>query len=200
MTDAWKRGLAAIALVSLPLVAACSDTEEHTAQGATRDDGTLTLAAALGAEKDLDIVREAMEESELSGVLDGPASYTILAPDDAAFEALGKEGETLLEDEQRPVLVALLEDEQRPVLVALLRDHLLPGHLTPESIGEAIDRKGGPVTMATLGETDVIFSREGDGIKAELEDGGSASFAGTATATNNGVVIPISQVLMPPKD
>ena len=200
MTDAWKRGLAAIALVSLPLVAACSDTEEHTAQGATRDDGTLTLAAALGAEKDLDIVREAMDESELSGVLDGPASYTILAPDDAAFEALGKEGETLLEDEQRPVLVALLEDEQRPVLVALLRDHLLPGHLTPESIGEAIDRKGGPVTMATLGETDVIFSREGDGIKAELEDGGSASFAGTATATNNGVVIPISQVLMPPKD
>ena len=200
MTDAWKNGLAAIALVSLPLVAACSDTEEHTAQGATRDDGTLTLAAALGAEKDLDIVREAMEESELSGVLDGPASYTILAPDDAAFEALGKEGETLLEDEQRPVLVALLEDEQRPVLVALLRDHLLPGHLTPESIGEAIDRKGGPVTMATLGETDVIFSREGDGIKAELEDGGSASFAGTATATNNGVVIPISQVLMPPKD
>ena len=84
--------------------------------------------------------------------------------------------------------------------MALLRDHLLPGHLTPESIGEAIDRKGGPVTMATLGETDVIFSREGDGIKAELEDGGSASFAGTATATNNGVVIPISQVLMPPKD
>ena len=187
MTDAWKRGLAAIALVSLPLVAACSDTEEHTAQGAMRDDGTLTLAAALGAEKDLDIVREAMDESELSGVLDGPASYTILAPDDAAFEALGKEGETLL------------EDEQRPVLVALLRDHLLPGHLTPESIGEAIDRKGGPVTMATLGETDVIFSREGDGIKAELEDGGSANFSGTATATNNGVVIPISQVLMPPK-
>ena len=84
--------------------------------------------------------------------------------------------------------------------MALLRDHLLPGHLTPESIGEAIDRKGGPVTMATLGETDVIFSREGDGIKAELEDGGSANFAGTATATNNGVVIPISQVLMPPKD
>ena len=41
---------------------------------------------------------------------------------------------------------------------------------------------------------------EVDGIKAELEDGGSASFAGTATATNNGVVIPISQVLMPPKD
>ena len=188
MIDAWKSGLAAIALVSLPLVAACSDTEEHTAQGATRDDGTLTLAAAPGAEKDLDVVREAMDESELSGVLDGPASYTILAPDDAAFEALGKEGETLL------------EDEQRPVLVALLRDHLLPGHLTPESIGEAIDRKGGPVTMATLGETDVIFSREGDGIKAELEDGGSASFAGTATATNNGVVIPISQVLMPPKD
>ena len=47
MTDAWKSGLAAIALVSLPLVAACSDTEEHTAQGAMRDDGTLTEERSL---------------------------------------------------------------------------------------------------------------------------------------------------------
>ena len=187
---ARRAGHAVLPLFALALLSSCGSEPQPDDDNPvlTEDAGALTVAAALGSDPDLSAAQDAIEKSQLTTVLDGPASYTILAPDDAAFEALGKEGETLL------------EDEQRPVLVALLRDHLLPGHLTPESIGEAIDRKGGPVTMATLGETDVIFSREGDGIKAELEDGGSANFAGTATATNNGVVIPISQVLMPPKD
>ena len=184
MTDAWKSGLAAIALVSLPLVAACSETEEHTAQGATRDDGTLTLAAALGAEKDLDIVREAMDESELSGVLDGPASYTLLAPTNAAFEAVN--------DRAMP----LLEPEHRPVLIAILRNHLLPGHLTPEAIDAAIDREGGPVAMTTLGRTLVYFSRSEGKLFVSLGDT-RAALVDSATAVNNGVVIPIDTILAP---
>lgn len=187
MTDAWKSGLAALALVSLPLVSACSKVEDENPETATKDDGTLTLAAALGADDELGTLRDAMEESELSGVLDGPASYTVLAPNNAAFEALGEDG------------TALLQDEQRPVLVAILRDHLLPGHLTPEAIGEAIDKKGGPVTMATLGQTEVTFSKSGENVSVAVEDGGNATFSGTAIAANNGVVIPIDTVLLPPK-
>lgn len=187
MSTVWKGGLAALALASLPVVSACSDTGAADSQTATKDEGTTTLASALGAGDDMDMLRDALEESELSGVLDGPASYTVLAPGDAAFEAMGEQGE------------ALFEDEQRPVLVALLRDHLLPGHLTPEAIGEAIDKKGGPVTMATLGDAEVTFSRSGDTVQVAMADGGSATFAGRAIATNNGVVIPIDTVLLPPK-
>ncbi len=188
MNRTWKTGLAALALASLPLVSACSDAgSDDKSAIATKDDGTTTLASALGNNDDLDVLRDAMEESELSGVLDGPASYTLLAPSDEAFEAMGDSGK------------ALLDDEQRPVLVALIRDHLLPGHLTPEAIGEAIDKKGGPVIMTTLGHTDVTFSKSGNTVNVALADGGKANFSGAATATNNGVVIPIDAVLLPPK-
>ena len=115
------------------------------------------------------------------------ALATLMPTGDAAFDALGTEGTTLL------------KDEQRPVLVAVLRDHLLPGHLTPEAIGEAIDRKGGPVTMATLGQAEVTFSKSGETVNVVMDDGSDAAFAGTAIAANNGVVIPINKVLLPPK-
>jgi uncharacterized surface protein with fasciclin (FAS1) repeats len=187
MTDTWKTGLAAIALASLPLASACTKVEDENPETATKDDGTLTLAAALGANEELETLRGAIEQSELSGVLEGPASYTLLAPSNAAFDALGEEGATLL------------EDQQRPMLVAVLRDHLLPGHLTPEAIGEAIDRKGGPVTMATLGQAEVTFSKSGETVNVVMDDGSDAAFAGTAIAANNGVVIPINKVLLPPK-
>lgn len=182
-----KSGLAALALAVVPLAAGCTVAEDENPETATKDDGTLTLAAALGADDTLGTLRGALQKSELSGVLEGPASYTLLAPNDKAFEAMGEEGG------------ALMAEEERPMLVAVLRDHLLPGHLTPEAIGEAIDKKGGPVTMGTLGDTEVTFARSGDTITATMGDGSPAGFSGTAIAANNGVVIPIDSVLLPPK-
>ncbi len=187
MPATWKSALAPLALALLVPTTACSDADNSAKENGTRDDGTQTLASALAADDDLHSLQAAVERSDLSGVFDGPASYTVLAPDDAAFEALGDEGETLL------------EADQRPILVAILRDHLLPGHLTPETIGEAIERKGGPVTMTTLGQTEVSFSRSGDDIMVSSGDGTTAQFAGAAIATNNGVIIPIDTVLLPPR-
>lgn len=187
MPVTWKSALAPLSLVLLVPMAACSEADSPEPENGTRDDGTQTLASALAADDDLRSLQAAVERSELSGVFDGPASYTVLAPDDAAFEALGDEGE------------ALLEADQRPVLVAILRDHLLPGHLTPETIGEAIERHGGPVTMTTLGQAEVSFSRSGDDIVVSSGDGMTAQFAGTAIAANNGVIIPIDTVLLPPR-
>ena len=182
-----KFGLAALTLAILPLAAGCTAVEDENPDTATKDDGTLTLAAALGADESLGTLRGALAETELSGVLEGPASYTLLAPNDTAFEAMGDQGS------------ALMTEEQRPMLVAVLRDHLLPGHLTPEAIGEAIDKKGGPVTMGTLGDTEVTFARSGETITATMGDGSPAGFSGTAIAANNGVVIPIDGVPLPPK-
>ena len=101
MIKTCKTALTAFALASLPLIAACGEQDETPAETATRDDGTLTLAAGLGADEQLDTLRRAIEQSELSGVFEGAASYTMLAPRDAAFEALGEEGADLLREEQR---------------------------------------------------------------------------------------------------
>ncbi|KWV95417.1 fasciclin domain-containing protein [Erythrobacter sp. AP23] len=176
-----------VAIVSLPLLAACGDVEPDQPEIATTEDGSLTLAAALGTNDDLGRLQQALAQSELSGVFDGPASYTVLAPTDMAFEDLRTDG------------TALLEEDQRPILVAILRDHLLPGHVTPEGIEEAIRTQGGPVTMTTLGETDVVFTKSGDTITVEMGGAARATLSGTAIAANNGVVIPIDSVLLPPK-
>ena len=183
-----KSGLAAIALASVPLVGACSKVEDETPETATKDDGTITLAAALAEKDELAKLRDALTQSELAGILDGPASYTVLAPTDTAFAALGEEGE------------AIFTEEQRPLLIALLRDHLVPGHLTPETISKAIADKGGPVTMTTLGEGALTFSQDGDAISVTMPGGAKATVSGTAIAANNGVVIPLDKVLLPAKD
>lgn len=185
MPATWKTCLAPFALAALCTVTACGDEEAPATKIGTTDEGTQTLAAALGSHDDLGTLRKAIDQSELGGVFDGPASYTILAPDDAAFAALGDDG------------TALLEDEERPILVAILRDHLLPGHLTPEVIGESIERNGGPVTMTSLGDSKITFAKSGDDITASTEDGTTARIAGNAIAANNGVVIPVDAVLLP---
>lgn len=180
-----KSGLAAIALASLPLVAACSKVEDDNPQTETKDDGTITLAAALAAEDNMGKLRSALTQSELAGLLDGPASYTVLAPTDSAFEALGEEGKTIF------------DQEQQPMLIALLRDHLVPGHLTPETIAKAIADRGGPVTMTTLGEGEVTFTQGDQVINVTMPGGAKATITGTSIAANNGVVIPIDTVLLP---
>lgn len=184
----FNRGLAAIALASIPLIGACTKVEDDNPVTATKDDGTITLAAALAEEEDMDKLREALADSELAGLLDGPASYTVLAPTDTAFETLGEEGELIF------------AEEQRPLLIALLRDHMLPGHLTPETISKAIVDKGGPVTMTTLGDGAVTFTQEGDTIVVTMPGGATANITGTSIAANNGVVIPLDAVLLPEKE
>lgn len=188
MQNPWKTALASIVLAGLPLAAGCTKINDEDPATETQEDGTVTLASVLGSTEGLGTISDTLGDSELASVLDGPASYTLLAPNDAAFEALGEAGE------------ALMEEEQRPVLVAILRNHLLPGHLTPEAIEQAIADSEGPVTMTTLGDGNLTFSKSGDQLIVETEDRSSAIIAGSSTATGNGVVIPLDTVLMPVPD
>jgi uncharacterized surface protein with fasciclin (FAS1) repeats len=180
----------AAALAAIVLLPACSAADENAANGGDgtlQEDTTRTLVASLGDLPDLATLNGAISSAELGTVFDGPASYTLLAPNNAAFEKLGEEGKTLL------------TEEQRPVLVGLLREHILPGHMTPENIDKAIADKGGPVTMTTLGGGNVTFSKEGDVVMVDNGAGSKASFSGSASASSNGVIIPLDTVLVPEK-
>lgn len=191
MTNRFARPVVtALIAATLPLAAACSKVEdgENAASADAQGNVTETLAASLGDADGLGSLANAIETAELGTVFDGPGSYTLLAPDDAAFEKLGDQGN------------ALLEEEQRPMLIAVLRSHILPGHLTPENIAKAIDDKGGPVTVTTLGGGNVTFSKDGEALTVANDEGSSAPFSADATAATNGVIIPIGAVLMPPKE
>lgn len=173
--------------VTLSLTAACSKVDES-ATDAGQEASVDTLAASLSEVEDLDTLDQAIEVAELGSVFDGPASYTLLAPDDEAFTKLG--------DRQQ----ALMDEAQRPMLVALLRNHILPGHLTPESVEKAIAQKRGPVTMTTLGGETVRFEQDGKNVTVTSGSGSKALFAGTSVQANNGVIIPIDTVLLPAQE
>lgn len=177
------------AIAGLAVLPACSDNDDAASvdSTATQEKASLTVAAALSEMRDMSALSGAISSSQLASIFDGPGSYTVLAPNNAAFEALGDEANVLM------------QEDQRPVLVGLLRSHILPGLLTPESISKAIADKGGDVTVSTFGGGAVTFSQEGDKLVVANEDGTRAAFAGPATSASNGAVIPLDAILVPAK-
>jgi uncharacterized surface protein with fasciclin (FAS1) repeats len=179
------RSLATVAaLIMLPL-AGCSDTGDKTngdkpvATASASD----TLAAALAGQVDLSQLNDALKETGLSQVFDNGASYTIFAPTDAAFDKMGDKSK------------ALMQPGQKAVLAAILRDHIVPGYLTPDDIGTAIDAQGGQVKVKTMGGHKLSFTREGKGYSVTAEDGSSALIAGDPVTAADGVAIPVDGVL-----
>ena len=159
-------------------------SREDAAEDETPEVSTATLAALIMEADGLSTVAGVIGEAGLAQVFDGAASYTLLAPQDSAFEALGNAGEELR------------SDEQRPAMVAILRDHIVPGYLTPQDIANAVEADDdGSIQMRTMGDHVLTFTGEGDAITVTGEDGATARFAGEALLGSNGVAIPLDGVL-----
>jgi uncharacterized surface protein with fasciclin (FAS1) repeats len=179
---------AAAALAILSPLAACSQSEPATEAGDSAPAAAnRTLAATIGSASDLTTLSGALSEAGLADVFDGPGSYTILAPDDGAFGSLKRE------------TPALEDDAHRAELVAVLRGHILPGHLTPDAIRKAIDDRKGPVTMTTLDDGEVTFSKSGNTITVTGADGSKATIDGEALVASNGVVLMVDRLLKKPE-
>ncbi|QZD94812.1 fasciclin domain-containing protein [Qipengyuania gelatinilytica] len=184
-TNFTKPFVLAGAIAGLAMLPACSSGETTDSVGETQDYTTRTLAAALGDLPEMASFSGAISSAQLNSIFDGPASYTVLAPSDEAFNALGEKGQSLM------------TEEQRPVLAGVLREHILPGHLTPEDITAAIESQGGGVTMTTFGGGDLTFSMDGETVVATNPSGEVARFNGAATQAANGVIIPVDAVMIP---
>ena len=182
-----RTAIAAVSLAALVPLGACSKVENGTAAEADNEAVDRTLAAVIADSPDLTSVSRAMSDAGLAGVFDGPGSYTVLAPDDDAFAKLGDGGKELT------------SDEGKPILVAVLRDHILPGHMTPKAIRDAIAQQDGSVEVTTLGDGAVTFTLDDDNLVVQGEDRTRARVDGTAQAASNGVVIPIDGVLKKPQ-
>ena len=172
----WALAVAAVALHG------CA--RDDAAEGEAEEASTKTLAALIAEADGLSTVAGVIGEAGLAQVFDGAASYTLLAPQDSAFEALGEAGE-----EMRSA-------DQRPAMVAILRDHIVPGYLTPQDIARAVETDDdGSVEMRTMGGHVVTFTGEGEAITVTAEDGATARFAGEALRGSNGAAIPLDGVL-----
>jgi len=185
ITHPLQRSLAIAAAAALLPLGACSkesdkaDTEKMAAPEPSGD----TLAEAMSKQDDLSTLSGALRDTGLSQVFDNAGSYTIFAPTNAAFDKLGEAGK------------GLRQADQRAVLAAVLRDHIVPGYLTPDDIGTAIDAQGGRVKVQTMGNHKLTFTRDGDAYRVAAEDGSSAKITGDAVTASNGVAIPLDGVL-----
>ena len=174
----------ALAAATLTLGACADEAEDgQTERSAEAEPSGETLAEAISGVESLTTVAEALQDVGLTQVFDGAGSYTILAPTEDAFAALGETRE------------ALTEPGQRAAIAAVLRDHIVPGYLTTADIEAAIDAQGGAVQVESMGEQSLRFTRDGEGIRVTSEDGSTAMIAGDALRASNGVAIPLDGVL-----
>ncbi|QYU70793.1 fasciclin domain-containing protein [Leptolyngbya sp. 15MV] len=174
-------GLAGIALA----IAGCSGDAASQGSGAVATSNQ-TLATVFANSDRFRTTAGALNETGLAGAFDGPGTYTLLAPDDAAFAALGAPGQQLM------------APDQRAVLVALLRNHVIPGQLDLASVREAIEQQHGAVEMRTLGGGTVSFALEGESLVVSGHGNRATIDPGGQVIASNGTLIPIDAVLAQP--
>jgi uncharacterized surface protein with fasciclin (FAS1) repeats len=132
----------------------------------------------------MQVMAESLKETGISGIFEGKGSYTLLAPEDAAFEALGDKAKELT------------GSDDHSALAALLKAHLIPGYLTPQDISAAIDAsQNGEVVMTTLGGDALTFAKSGDTITITAPDGSQANIDGEAITGGASIAIPVDGIL-----
>jgi uncharacterized surface protein with fasciclin (FAS1) repeats len=176
-------------LLTLPLLAfgasACGDDEDEAASTApaatatpeptsTAEAGEDVVALAQ-ATPDLSTLVKAVTAAELAETLQGDGPFTVFAPTNDAFAAVGQDA-----------LADLLKPRNREQLASVLTYHVVPGEM------QAADLQDGQMLETVQGES-LPVSVEGDQVKV-----GDATVAQADVEASNGVVHVIDAVLMPP--
>jgi uncharacterized surface protein with fasciclin (FAS1) repeats len=186
-TQALALGVAASALLA---VGAC-DKKQATANGAPNAQtpkaqkaaGSKTIAAGLASDGRF---MAAAKTAGLDQTLAGPGPYTVIVPDDAAFNGA-------------PTGTFDPKPQNRAQLTGVLTNLILPGTVMVADIDKAIDSGKGKTPLATMGGGTLTASKEGG--KTVLTD--SAGHKATITQGDeqftNGVVHHVDALLMPAK-
>ncbi|HEU0098538.1 MAG TPA: fasciclin domain-containing protein [Allosphingosinicella sp.] len=143
-----------------------------------------SLLQALGGSADHKTLANAVRAAGLTETLSGAQPYTLFAPTEAAFQKL-------------PAGAAngLLAPESKGQLVALLTGHIVPGVVTAADLGKAVERGKGKAELATVGGSNLSFSRDGDALVVTDAAGGRARITGAEQVASNGVVHSVDGVL-----
>ena len=173
---------AAAALLALPACSKPAATGEAASTEMAKSDKS--LGDVIGGDGQFKTLAASLKSTGLDGVFTGKGDYTVLAPTEAAFTALGDKA------------AELTAPDQNAALAAVLRSHVVPGMLTTSDIGKAIDANGGkPISMRTMGTGSVKFARSGADLTVTADDGATAKLSGAGMSASNGAVLPIDAVL-----
>lgn len=156
------------------------DTSEEApadeADEAPADEAKAIVDLAVGT-PDLSTLVEALQAAELVEALSGEGPFTVFAPTNAAFEALG---ETLTE---------LMEAEDKTALANILKYHVVSGKVMSTDLSDGMEAE-------TLNGAKIKIAISDEGVK--LND--AASVATADVDATNGVVHIIDAVILPPTE
>ncbi|WP_161956780.1 fasciclin domain-containing protein [Sphingosinithalassobacter portus] len=178
------RGMIAPVMAIGLMLSACTDGGDAKRSDALTPSDR-TVAVALDQIDTLDRTGALVKSSGLEDVLDGIGPYTVFAPNDAAYAAIGQDAAAL--DSKSEGAGALA--------AALLRAHIVPGLLTDQDIANAIKANGGSVEMTTMDDNILTFRKEGDAIIVSAPDGATAHLLPGTEVAKNGAVHPIDALL-----
>jgi uncharacterized surface protein with fasciclin (FAS1) repeats len=142
------------------------------------------LLQALGGSADHKTLANAVRAAGLTETLSGAQPYTLFAPTEAAFGKL-----------EPGAANGLLAPEAKGRLVTILTGHIVPGLVTTADLERAIERGKGKAQLATVGGSNLSFSRDGESIFVTDAAGGQARVTGAEQLASNGVVHSVDGVL-----
>ncbi|WP_440056914.1 fasciclin domain-containing protein (plasmid) [Pseudoalteromonas sp. T1lg65] len=174
-----KVTLSLVACLSLSLLSGCSDSDNNvTVNQPPVVETTTTIADVAADNESFSTLLAALQATGLDQVLDDPSKkFTVFAPTNAAFAALG-EG----------AVASLLE--QPEVLTDILTYHVLEGEVDAQA---ALSSAGSTVEMVNGDKLALSFNGE------SLQLNG-VTVTSTDLKTDNGIIHVIDAVLMPPED
>ena len=181
-TQALTLGLAAVLVV----VGGCNKASENRMNAQTPEAqkaaGNKTIAAGLAANGKF---MAAAKAAGLDQTLAGAGPYTVLVPDDAAFD-------------KAPAGTFDAKPENRAQLTGILTNMILSGTMLVDDIDKAIDRGKGKALLATMGGT-LTATKEGGKTVLTDSKGDKATITQGEEKYSNGVVHHVDAVLMPAK-
>ena len=140
---------------------------------------TTPVAGAVGSNPQLSTLTSAVLAANLVDAVNSRQDITVLAPSDAAFDALGPDA-----------LPALLADVPR--LTTVLTHHVIAGRLTPEQLpGEHRTLNGDTVTVSGPADAPTVAAG------STLAGAAPATVVCGGVPTANAVVYVVDQVLAP---
>ena len=142
------------------------------------------ILQALTGSADHKTLANAVQAAGLTETLSGAQPYTVFAPTEAAFQKL-----------PAGTVNNLLAPDSKGRLVALLTGHVVPGVVTAADLGRAIERGKGKAELATVGGSNLTFSRSGEAILVTDAAGGRAQVTRADLLQSNGVVHSVDGVL-----
>lgn len=156
------------------------------APGAPAAAAKTSLLESLTGSQDHATLANAIKAAGLERTLSGAQPYTLFAPTEAAFQKLPP-----------GTVNGLLEPDRKGQLTALLTGHIVPGTVTAEDIGKAVERGKGKAQLATVGGANLTFAKAGEALVLTDAAGGQARVVGADRSASNGVIHAVDAVLMP---